>query len=85
MIAFLKKVIGPLVLILPKICEAVKTFKAKHGDENKNNKLMSFHIDNAKLLEKYKTTLTKIADLKDIGFNVLAVYDGRHVKTKIRI
>ena len=29
----------------------VKTLKVKDGDKDKNNKLMSFHIDN--LLEKY--------------------------------
>ena len=30
----------------------VKTLKVKDGDKDKNNKLMSFHID--KLLEKYQ-------------------------------
>ena len=32
----------------------VKTFKVKERDRDKNNKLMSFRIDNEKLLEKYK-------------------------------
>ena len=50
---YLDKVIIPLVLILPKISGYVKTFKVKDGDKDKNNKLMSFHIDDEKLLEKY--------------------------------
>ena len=31
----------------------VKTFKVKEGDTDKNNKLVSFRIDNEKLLQKY--------------------------------
>ena len=38
----------------------VTTFKVKDGNEDKNNKLMSFHIDDEKLLERYKTIWTKI-------------------------
>ena len=48
------KVIKPLVLIMPKMSGYVKTFKVKDGDKHKNNKLMSFCIDDEKLLEKYK-------------------------------
>ena len=44
---------------------------------------MFFHIDNGKLLKKYESTSTKIEDLKNIGLNVLAVYDDRHKKNKI--
>ena len=33
----------------------VKTFNVKDGDKGKNKKLMSSHIDDEKLLEKYKT------------------------------
>ena len=44
--------IRPLVLIMPKISGYVKTFKVKEGDKNKNNELMSFRIDDEKLLEK---------------------------------
>ena len=40
----------------------VKTFKVEH----KINKLMSFHIDDKKLLEKYKAIWTKIKGLKNI-------------------
>ena len=40
-----------LVLILPKMSGYVKTFKVK----DKNNKLVSFRINDEKLLEKYKT------------------------------
>ena len=32
----------------------VKTFKVTEGNKDKNNKLMSFRIDDEKLLEKYK-------------------------------
>ena len=35
---------------MPKMGGYVKTFKVK----DKNNKLMSFHIEDEKLLEKYK-------------------------------
>ena len=45
--------------------------------EDKNSKLMSFCIDD-ELLEKYQTIWTKIE------VNVLAVYDDRWIKTKIR-
>ena len=38
----------------------VKTFKVKEGDKDKNNKLMSFRINDEKLLEKYKSIWTKI-------------------------
>ena len=51
LIGYLDKVIRPLVLILPKMGGYVTTFKVK----DKNNKLMSFHINDEKLLEKYKT------------------------------
>ena len=43
------EVIEPLVLILDKMSRYVKRLKAKDG--NKDNKLMSFHIDDEKLLE----------------------------------
>ena len=64
MIGYLDKTIRPLVLIMPKISEYVKTFKVKDGNKNKNNKLMSFCIDDVKLLEKYEDICTKIEDLK---------------------
>ena len=38
----------------------VKTFKVKEGDQDKNNKLMSFRIDDEKLLKKYEAIQTKI-------------------------
>ena len=43
----------------------------------KNNKSMSFRIDDEKLLKKCKTICTKIEDLKDIELNALPVYDDR--------
>ena len=78
------KAIRRLVLIMPKMSGYVKTFEVKNGDKGKNNKLMSFHIDDEKLLEKYKAIWTKIKDLKNIELNALPVYDDRYVKNKIR-
>ena len=40
-----------------------KTYKVKDGDKNKNNKLMSFCINDEKLLEKYEVIRTKIEEL----------------------
>ena len=59
----------PLVLVMPKISGYVKTFKVKDGNEDKNNKLMSFRINDEKLLEKYKDIWTKTEDLKNIKLN----------------
>ena len=73
MIGYLDKVVRPLVLLLPKMSGYVKTFKVKDN----SNKLISFHIDDEKLLEKYKTIWTKIKDLKNIELNVLPVFDDR--------
>ena len=58
----------------------VKTFKV----EDKNNKLIFFHIDDEKLSEKYKAIWTKIEDLKNIKLKSLPVYDDRYIKTKVR-
>ena len=44
----------------------VKKLKVKDGDKDKNNKLMSFRIDDEKLLEKYKIIWNKTEDLKNI-------------------
>ena len=63
LIGYLDKVIIPLALIMPKMSGYAKTFKVKDGDKSKCNKLMSFHIDDEKLLEKYKAIWTKIEDL----------------------
>ena len=68
-IGHLDKVVRPLVLVLPKMNGYVKTFKFKDGDEHekkkkKKEKLIPFHIDDKKLLEKYKNIWTKIEDLK---------------------
>ena len=52
MIGYLDEVIKPLVLILPQISGYVKTFKDKGGDKNKNDKLVSLHIDDDKLMKK---------------------------------
>ena len=54
LIGYLDNVIRPLVLIMPEMIGYIKTFKVKDGDKDKNNKLISFRIDDEKLLEKYK-------------------------------
>ena len=53
---YLDKSIRPLVLIMPKMSGYSKTFKA----EDKISKMISFRIDDEKLLEKYKAIWTKI-------------------------
>ena len=76
-VGYLDYVLRPLVLALPKISGYVRTFK------DKNNKLLSFCIDDHKILEKYKAIWTKIEVLKNIELNVLPFYDDRYIKTKI--
>ena len=54
LIGYLEKVTRTLVLIIPKVSGYVKKYKVKDKDKDKNNKLMSFRIDDEKLLGKYK-------------------------------
>ena len=82
LIGYLDKAIRPLVLVMPKMSRYVTTFKGKDGDKDKNNKLMSFRIDDEKLLEKYKAIWSKIEDLKNIELNALPVCDHRYIKLK---
>ena len=70
---------------MPKISGYVKIFKVKDEDKDENNKLMSLHINDEKLLEKYKNIWTKIEDSKNIELNTLTVYDDRQRNAKIRI
>ena len=63
-----------MVLIIPKMCVSVKSFK------DKNNKMKFLRIDDDKLLEKYKTIWTKIEDLKNTELNALPIYDNRYMK-----
>ena len=63
MIEYLDEDIKPLVLILPKMSGYVETFKV----EDRINKLLSFRIDDEKLLEKYEAIWTKIEDLKTLN------------------
>ena len=79
-IGCLDKIIRSLVLIMPKMSGYVKTFKVKEG----NNRLMSFRIDDEKLLERYKAIWTKSEDLKNNALNPIPVYDDIYIKTKIR-
>ena len=84
LIEYLGKAARPLVLVIPKMSGYVKIFKVKDGDKDKNNKLMSFRIDDEKLLEKCRAIWTKIEDLKSIELNALPLYDDPQIKTKIR-
>ena len=54
LVGYLDKYIRPLVLIMPKMSGYVITFKV----EDKSNKLMSFHISDEKLLERYEAIWT---------------------------
>ena len=54
MIGYLDKFTRSLVLILPKMCRCVKRVNVKDGDKDRNSKLISFHIEDSKLLEKQK-------------------------------
>ena len=51
LIKHLDKFIRALVLMLLKMSEYVKTLKVKDRDKDKNNKLISFGIDDENLLE----------------------------------
>ena len=62
----------------------ITKFRVKDGDKYKNKTLMSFRIDDEKLLEKYQAISTKIEDLKNTELNALPVFDDRYIKTKIR-
>ena len=79
MIEYLDEVIRSLLLILPKVSRYDKIFKVKDGDKDKNHNLKSLHIDDEKLLEKYKN----LWRFKSIKLNALLVYDNRYIKTKI--
>ena len=56
--------IRSLVLIMPKMNGYIRTFKVKERDKDKSNKLMSFHTDDEKLLQKYKAIWIKVEDLR---------------------
>ena len=63
LIGYSDDVIRPLILILSKTSEYVEVSKDKGGYKNKNNKLMSLRIDDAKPIEKYGTIQTNTEDL----------------------
>ena len=44
----------------------VKTSKVEEGDQDKNNKFLSFDIDDEELLEKYTAICTKIENFKKL-------------------
>ena len=73
MIGYLDEFLKPLALILRKMSGYVKTHK------DKNNRLMSFYINNDKLLEKYINTWTKIKEFKKTELNALLVFDDIYI------
>ena len=66
MIGYFDKAVRPLVLIIPKMSWYIKAFKI----EDESSKLMSFQIDDEKLLEKYKANWSKIEDLENIELSL---------------
>ena len=62
MIGYSDKAIRPLILTMPKMGGYVKTFKVKDGDKNNNNKLISFCIDDEKLLERSENFWSRSED-----------------------
>ena len=70
----------PLFLILTKRSGYVKTFKVKDGDKDKNNKWISFHIDDE---NKYETIWTKAEILQNLKFNAFPIYEDKYIKIKI--
>ena len=71
MIGYFDKAVRPLVLIIPKMSWYNKAFKI----EDESSKLMSFQIDDEKLLEKYKANWSKIEDLENIELIAWPIYD----------
>ena len=53
--------------------------------KKKKDKLMSFRINDEKLLEIYKSIYTKTEDQQNTELNTLPIFDDRYVNTKIRI
>ena len=51
---YLDKAIRPLDLIMLKMREYIQTFNVKNADKDKGNKLISFRIDDEKLLKNMK-------------------------------
>ena len=80
MIGYFDEVVIPLVLMLPKMSGYVKTFKEK------NNKLMSLHTDDEKLLEKYEAIWAKIDLFSHESFTIIfidsvLVYESKYYLT----
>ena len=61
---------------MPKMSEYVKFLN--------DNKLMSFHVDDDKLLEKYKNIWRRIEEFKGVELTILPVHDDRYIKTKTK-
>ena len=62
LIVYLDKVIRPL----PKMSGYVKNFKVKSRNKDNSSKMTSIHLDDDKLLVKYKTIWINSGELKNI-------------------
>ena len=60
LIGYLDKAKRSLVLIMPKMCKYIKTFKVEDGGKDKINKLMSFRIDDKKYQKNKKILVLKL-------------------------
>ena len=45
---------------------------------------MSFHVDDDKLLEKYKNIWRRTEQFKGVGLTILPVHDDKYIKTKTK-
>ena len=71
LIGYLDEFTRSLVLILPKVCGYFKRINVKGGDKDRNSKLISFHIEDSKLLERKKNNLELEWRLKKNWFECL--------------
>ena len=65
-----------LGVVMPKMSEYVRFV-----DDNKS---MSFHVDDDKLLEKYKNIWRRTEQFKGVGLTILPVHDDKYIKTKTK-
>ena len=76
LIGYLDKAIRPLVLIMPKMCGYVKTFKVKEEEKDKNNKLRYYATFKARKSESffYKINTCLQKTTTDIGLQAEQIF-----------
>ena len=74
-----EKVIRPFCMKFPQMVGYIKNFDGK--------KIMSFRVNDKKMLKKYNKIWDTIADLLDVQFDSYPVYgdNEKYIKTKIRM